>query len=525
MRVGRLESAKVGTLILGLTFLLSNVPTFHLSQWRPEDRVVISDFSQVAAVAASPFTMFAATRRGLLVYDRTARRWQWPVTALDGYPTAPARVALADATDDAVWLGTATGWARYDARIRHWQSGPVPGGVRDLALDPRDPASGIYLLGGSGWTFLPRGALLPFGNRPLPAGAVRPLDPRAALAQAPQADALRALILTDPALRTYQFTAAARTQDQAELFFGTNGLGVVRVDGFAARWDVLSYGLPGTGAAALAPAPDGVWVGSIPRAGERAALAWVAADASTTRWVEGSGTGGLGFREARHLLARAGRLWIVTERGVARLDPATERVDLIPVDQATVLAPAPDGVWVGTQRGLVLVTDGGQVVSFGAPGDLGVLSLLAANDSVWVGSTAGLLLLAPGMNAARPPADVSAAPVLRNPIFALTRVRDTLVAATTDQLAWRDPAGTWTVLRPTADVGPITAVTPDARGVWVGGERGLAYWSIAARTFRALRVPADLPAGVRDMLVAPPYLWVATDSGVVRLRREAAIER
>jgi len=45
-------------------------------QWRPEDRVLISDFSYVAAVAASPFTLFAATPRGLLLYDRLARRWR-----------------------------------------------------------------------------------------------------------------------------------------------------------------------------------------------------------------------------------------------------------------------------------------------------------------------------------------------------------------------------------------------------------------------------------------------------------------
>ena len=42
---------------------------------------------------------------------------------------------------------------------------------------------------------------------------------------------LRALILTDPQLRTYQFTAAAATPDQSDLFFGTTGLGVVRFDG------------------------------------------------------------------------------------------------------------------------------------------------------------------------------------------------------------------------------------------------------------------------------------------------------
>jgi ligand-binding sensor domain-containing protein len=495
-------------------------------RWAPDERVLISDFSHINAVAASPFTLFAATPRGLLVYDRLARRWSLPVTTLDGYPRALVGVALADATDDAVWLGTSDGWARYDARLRQWQSGPVAGGVVDLALDPRDAAGGVYLRGAiGGWSHLPRGGLIPFGGRQPPVGALRPLEVRMALAQAPQADALRALLLTDARLRSYQFTAAARSPDQSDLFLGTNGLGVIRVDAFGAGWDALAFGLPAIGAAALAAAPDGIWVGAVPRVGEREGLAWVGEDLGATRWLEGSGARGLGFREARRLVARPGRLWVVTERGVSRLDPGTDGVVDVPVADATSLAPAPDGVWVGTRRGLVLVSDSGRVVSLGAPAGDGVLSLCPAGDSVWVGTAAGLALLAPGLSAPRVPAELLGAPGLSAPIVALARLRDTLVAATPDQLAWRAPSGRWTLLRPGADLGRLTTLTADRDGVWVGGAHGLAFWRVGAGTFRALRVPADLPAGVRDVAVAAPYLWVATDSGLVRFHREAAIER
>lgn len=495
-------------------------------RWAPDERVLISDFSHIHAVAASPFTLFAATPRGLLVYDRMGRRWGLPVTVLDGYPRATVRVALADATDDAVWLGTSDGWARYDARLRQWQSGPVAGGVTDLALDPQDAAGGLYVHGAfGGWTYLPRGALIPFGQRQPPGGAQRPLELRTALAQAPQADALRALLLTDARLRTYQFTAAARSPDQTDLFLGTNGLGVIRVDAVGAGWDALPFGLPGAGAAALALAPDGVWVGAVPRVGERDGLAWIGDDLAATRWLEGPGTRGLGFREARRLVARPGRLWVVTERGVSRVDPASGEVVDVPVEDATAIAPAPDGVWVGTRRGLVAVTDSGRVVPLGVPGAVAVLSLCAAGDSVWVGTSAGLALFAPGVPSPGVPAEAAGAPGLNAPIVALARLRDTLVAATPDQLAWRAPQGQWTLLRPRADLGRLTTLVADGDGVWVGGAHGLAFWRVGSGTFRALRVPSDLPAGVRDVAVAAPYLWVATDSGVVRFHREAAIDR
>src|SRR3989442_4292128 len=245
--------------------LLSVVPSFHLSvhlsaqRWRPEARALISDFSYVEAVAVSPFTVFAATPRGLTIYDRQARTWRLPVTALDGYPAARVRVALADGVDNAVWLGTADGWARYDATVRTWEQGFVPGGVGNLMFDSRDPASGIFVQGAIGWGFLPRGALLPVQDRPLPPPGqrVESLDARAALNQAPMADAMRALILTDPRLRSFRFTAAAHSPDRSELFLGSDGMGLVRIDPMTGDWSRLTFGLLATRAGAVATAPWG----------------------------------------------------------------------------------------------------------------------------------------------------------------------------------------------------------------------------------------------------------------------------
>jgi hypothetical protein len=81
------------------------------------------------------------------------------------------------------------------------------------------------------------------------------------------------------------------------------------------------------------------------------------------------------------------------------------------------------------------------------------------------------------------------------------------------------------VQRPNADVGRLTALAPDPLGIWIGGDLGVTLWRPATGARRTLRVPEDLPAAARDLLVQPPYLWVATDSGVVRLVREAVIER
>jgi hypothetical protein len=113
---------------------------------------------------------------------------------------------------------------------------------------------------------------------------------------------------------------------------------------------------------------------------------------------------------------------------------------------------------------------------------------------------------------------------LRAPVVALVRESDTLVAVFADQVAWRDPvAAHWTVERPRVALGTLTAAGSDMGGVWLGGTLGLAWWNVGRGVYQRLAIPGDLPAPVRDVQASPRWVWVATDSGVVRLRRDAVV--
>jgi len=487
--------------------------------------VLISDFSNVEAVAVSPFTVFAATIHGLISFDRPAHAWRLPVTSLEGYPAARVRVALADGADNAVWLGTDEGWARYDAAVGRWDQGGVPGGVTSLMLDASDQASGVFVQSAAGWGFLPRGSMLPIPGRPLPPPGrrIQPLDPRTALDRVPLADAMRALILTDPQLRRHRFTAAARSPDRSDLFLGTDGMGLVRVDALTGDWEGRSFGLIAARAGAVDPGAGGVWVAAAARAGERRGITWVAADFSADTGVEGSGALGFACVEGRRLVTSGRALWLACERGVLKIDLGTYRTRLFDTDNPLSLAPAPDGVWVGTSHGLSVITRDDNVASVGHIGRA-VLSLYAFGESLWVGTSGGLGLLAPGTSDVTVPLDVAEQPALRAPIVALGRVGDTLVAITPDQLAWRDPASRrWTLLRAPGRIGRVGALAADRSGVWLAATNALAFWDLSPAGFRVLTAPLDVPGPVRDIAVAAPYLWVATDSGLVRLARTAAL--
>lgn len=459
--------------LAALVLLLATV------QWRPEERVLISEFSYVDAVAASPWLVFAATRHGLLVYDRMTRAWRPPVTTLDGYPTTRVRSAIADQAGNAVWLGTAEGYVRYDVDARFWTRGTPP-----------PPAAQVMTVEG-------------------------------ALARAPAADAVRALMLTDPRLRRFQFTAVDGTPDRPEWFFGTNGMGLVRVNPQTGEWDALPYGLVAPGVGAIAPAPGGVWTATNVRPGglERRGFTWVAADLSSTRPAEGGGAAlGFNFFQARRLLATSGALWLATEQGVERIDPRTMRSRRYDIPDVTSLAPAPDGIWVGSARGLQVITRDGSIQRVST--DFPVLSLAAARDTLWIGTNAGLVMMPPDAH------NAVAVAALSQPIYAVARARDTVVAATERSLVWRAIAGAWNELPLSLALGRPTALAADPDGgIWVGGTQGLAYADLPRARVRNFTIPLDVPAAVRDLLADDDYLWAATDSGLVRFDRRTARNR
>src|SRR5438046_9489700 len=99
MTVGRSDCLTVSLWLLVVLAYQSDGPTVRRSDqgrpWRPDERSMITDFSYVRALAASPDWLFAATTHGLVIYDRRRRAWQPPVTVLDGYPQQPVPGAIA----------------------------------------------------------------------------------------------------------------------------------------------------------------------------------------------------------------------------------------------------------------------------------------------------------------------------------------------------------------------------------------------------------------------------------------------
>jgi hypothetical protein len=494
--------------------------------WRAEERTLVTDLSRVTAVAATPLTVYSATRDALAVYDRGALALRDVLGGLDGYPGSVTTM-VADPSDDTAWLGGIAAWAVYHPLGRRFDGGPLPGPADQVVLDRADPSRGAYFHTAVGWFLVRRGgfAAEPAADVPPPGRRIAALPAAELMARAPAFDLVRLQIERDAMLRTWPITAAAMAPASEDLFVGTGGNGLFRVTMPGYGVERLPAGLLSAPTSAVAAAGGDVCAATDPRyAAARRGVTCFRSALEDFSYVEGSSAAGLAAQRVRRLLVTRRALWLATDQGAARLDRRSgdaselrERGGL-PSDDVRALAEGADGIWIGTSRGIALAPDSGAPSKVAASVDLdaAVLSLAARGDTLWIGTAAGPFVLSRGAPGPAPAA--RAEPALAAPVIALALDGDTLLIATDARLAWR-AGGAWHVLAPGTPVGRVTALAGDPAGFWVAGALGLALFQPGRNSWHALTAPGDIPQPVADVAVTRDDVWAATAAGVVRFER------
>ncbi len=517
-------SARPITTLLAACTVSVQPATSQTRQWRPEERIVLRDYSTVFQVATTNDAVYAATGGGLIVHDTRFNRWLPPVTALEGYPETRVVAILDDPSDGSLWIGTVDEVVHYMPRLQQFDRVSVPQGVRALMYDRSDPFGGLYIRTPRDWLSISRGGGVPMRAVDLPPSDrwVLSSSLQDVLQRFPAADAMQAMALSEPG-RQYRYTSGAADHMNRIGYFGTNGLGLVRYDAGVARLERMPFGLLADGVGAIAVTDGGVWVGTTPYTQQPTpyvpGFTWLTENLEDFRIDRGQGLAGYRFQEVRDIARWKDDWWAATEAGVVRLggrrSDTIDRRGGLPANDTYALATTPDGMWVATSRGLALLRDDGRRVRV----TQGTFDVLAADGgTVWVGGPNGVLhVVDDAGGAARPTGD----PLLREPIEALAVADGRVVVATRDQLAWRGTDGGWTRDTPFGDMGRITALAADQDGVWVGGQLGLQYFRFATREFVRAAGPGDLPGVVTDLGVSQGFLWVGTEGGLVRIEKRA----
>ncbi len=521
--------------IISPALLLSCSPTLHAQiptrQWRPEDRAFLTDLSYVTAVAVTRSVVYAATPNGLAVYDRGLQNWKLTVGPMDGLPEGVIVTAMAaDPNDDTAWLAAQDRWLSYDPFSRRLETGQLPGYTDQVIVDARDPSRGAWFHTSIGWYQVQRGSFAAIPARDLPASRAGGIGPRELFARLPALDAVRLRVERDDQMRGYRITSAAVAPVTNEIFVGTDGNGVFKVDPVSYSTERLPAGILGAAVGSLAQARGQVCAAGDARiSSQRHGIACFDQGLGSFTYVESVGLVGLPGTQTRRLLITERAIWAATDQGLLRAPRRGGRPvqitvhDGLPSDRTYALAEAPEGVYVGTGEGLALVADTGRgvVVTSVARGPA-VLALAAQReDTVWAGTTAGVIgfLLPLGGLVVR----AEGTPSLREPIVAIAVKGDTILAATATRFLLRD-ADAWRVIdAPGASIGRLTAITADRSGFWVSGELGIAWFDPSRPAWNALVSAGDVPQPVRDIAVSRDYVWIATDIGVVRYEKRVLV--
>ncbi len=512
--------------LLALLLALQPAAAQSTRDWRPSDRVIIGDFSRITSIAAALDRVFVTSPTSLLLWHPQFRRWEGTFTPPDPAVLANVFAALVDPLDQSLWLARPDGWAHYQPELDLWDHGPVGEGILTIALDQNDPVAGLYLRTRRGWFLLPRGGIVPSPSRP-PARPVTPATVDDALHASPTLQTNAAQILLDDRLQTVRYTAAARAFDNSGWYLGTSGNGLLFLQDGAAIPDRLPFGLPSLQVSAVMTWPGGVWVATDRTPQTDAALTFVGEELSEFSTLRGLPATGVPFTRVHELAGQGRAIYAATDFGVARVEPAEGRFELIderrglPDSRVYSVASRRELITAGTARGIVRIDDRLQVEQPAPEFSDAAYAVFPAGDSIWVATPRGLYLALPGeRNLVRPAALSSAS--LQSAVVALASLGDTVVALTRDQLLWRDPTGGGWTLGPNLSglLGRLRALAPEGPGFWIAGDRGIGFARLGSAPIGALR-EGDLPGAATDLAADREHLWVATDRGLARFRLDA----
>lgn len=342
---------KRGAVLLFAAVLFSVPPLGAQSRlWQSDDRVTITSFNHILALAYDGLRLYAATPNGLLIYDSVARRWLPPSTAEDGYPAHEQRVSLVyDRAQGGLWLTGSSGmvyfWSMLSGR---W--------------DMRSPFDA------------PRGAPAP------------PAD--AAL------DIMRGTVGIDASGRRWPVSAIAAAERPGTYWVGTQGGGILHADARSLSSEWLPFGALSTGVSAVAVDARGrLWFGSDGR-GPRNGIS--AGDADGQQWQHYDALHTRAPRRRVTRLLAGDTVWASATDGVYVLPPGarawreiTER-DGLASENVRAIARTSAGVWAATERGLALIDAATLAVTWHGMAGVPVYDLAVRADTVWIASERGL---------------------------------------------------------------------------------------------------------------------------------------
>ncbi len=506
------------------------------SHWDADERVVVTSFQRVTALARAPDRLFVATDGGLAVRSEAFGYWELPITREDGYPQSRITAMAWDRRDGTLWLATEN--ARLiqmepfnrrfldEIRLNDRVTRIIPSadGSSDLLVQQRgrwfslDPFS--RQMSGSDIGAVDRAVAADFELRE-----------RRELLLSPRFDAARSFLATRGS-KHYQITDVMPATQLGQFWISSYGGFLFLYDSFSGQTSPVDYGLVGRGGGAVLVEEGGIWFAP-DEVVDRYSITWANPDLTEWRTWESESIGPANRNlpaDPIHALLRKGTdVWAGGERGVYRFDGVIwhrEAAGQIGVGQNVLsMAAGPEdlaGVWVGTDRGLFRIPGPGALVDAPWLGARRILALASHAGLLWVGTDRGLAVFEPSAGI---PIAQSSDGQPRGRVWSLKAAGSRLYAGIDRDVWWLEDK-VWVRAN---DLGvlpaPATALDYRDESLWIGSDDGLVVWNTSTGEQRRYSFAAgDLPTGDRGerrvtavSAVGPDTVWLTTPAGAVRL--------
>lgn len=493
--------------------------------WRPDDRVVVGDFSSITSVAAASDRIYATSPDQLLIRQAQFREWEGTVDPPTPGLLRGVFVSLADPLDNSLWLAKPDAWIHYEPNLRQWTTGAAPGRIAGIAFDLSNPLGGLLLRTPGGWFEVARGAATAT-SASAPSQPLYPVSAQQFLQEHPSVAAMSSSFLLDGRMAQADFTSAARSFDRLGWYLGTAGAGLFYLQEGAAIPEKLPFGVLGSSVTALFAAPGGIWAASERTTTSYAAMTYASADLREFQYLQGPPATGLPFATVRRVTGMGRSLWLATDQGLARMDPSSGRVELLdrgrglPDSRVYDVMSRQGWIGVATARGAARVSDSLEVFRVAPEFNDAAYAVSISADTTWIGTAIGIFYTVGRQGDLLRPSGTES-PEFREPVLQIAWLGDTLVALAPDRLFWRDSGGSWHHDdRLSGVLGGLRAMRVDGPGVWLAGEEGFGFSRPGFPVSRVFGI-GDIPADARDIAVDADYIWVATGNGLVRFAREA----
>ena len=416
-------------------------PPFNAGDW-----ISYRDTRWARALDAGPQDLFVATSGGILRYREMRQTWDEPTVV--GYsisaavPVTDPVLIFYDERGNNLWVATRTAWLQYDVGAERWRK------VQDQVWDENDRVVNIGANANDLFVeVIPAelyGALFPPGS-PLPdpswqayvrrykaartygfltpdlSGTLPPdirwrglrskvplrnQDLFGATGLAPAGFPVVFLpngwiwqsdgVLTDPYIRANPVTDWL-VDRFGNLWVTFWGAGLLKADLRAGRAQLLQFGPAGNNIRALWIGKDDLWMGGY-NTGERQGVSVASYDLKTWQFHERRDDAVLRSTDVADIAEWDGSVWLATDQGLLEYHEKGGRWKHYDVgnnlqdDDVRALAVSDTCLWIGTVRGLCLMTRGREVWRAASPGIelAGVTDLALCGDMVYVATPQGL---------------------------------------------------------------------------------------------------------------------------------------